>query len=41
MKLSGQDFFKNSVEKYVIPEYCCNLNYLPDKYTQMSIFDLD
>ena len=26
-----QDFFKNSVEKYVIPEYCCNLNYLPDK----------
>ena len=30
-----QDFFKNSVEKYVIPEYCCNLNYLPDKLKEV------
>ena len=30
-----QDFFKNSVEKYVIPEYCCNLNYLPDKLKEI------
>ena len=30
-----EEFFKNSVEKYVIPEYCCNLNYLPDKLKEV------
>ena len=30
-----EDFFKNSVEKYVIPQYCCNLNYLPDKLKEV------
>lgn len=30
-----EDFFKNSVEKYVIPQYCCNLNYLPDKLKEI------
>ena len=30
-----EDFFKNSVEKYVIPQYCCNLNYLPDSLKEV------
>ena len=30
-----EDFFKNSVEKYVIPQYCCNLNYLPDNLKEV------
>ena len=29
--VNEEEFFKNSVEKYIIPEYCCNLNYLPDE----------
>ena len=30
-----EEFFKNSAEKYVIPQYCCNLNYLPDKLKEV------
>ena len=30
-----EEFFKNSVENYVIPQYCCNLNYLPDKLKEV------
>ena len=34
-RVKEEEFFKNSVEKYVIPEYCCNLNYLPDKLKEV------
>ena len=30
-----EEYFKNSVEKYVIPEYCCNLNYLPKELKEI------
>ena len=30
-----EEYFKNSVEKYVIPEYCCNLNYLPNELKEI------
>ena len=30
-----QDFFKNSLEKYIIPEYCCNLDFLPYKLIEI------
>lgn len=30
-----EEFFKNSAEKYVIPQYCCNLNYLPEKLKEV------
>ena len=26
-----EDFFNNSVDGYIIPQYCCNLNYLNDE----------
>ena len=26
-----EDFFKNSVDGYIIPQYCCNLNHLTDE----------
>ena len=26
-----EDFFKNSLDGYIIPQYCCNLNYLTDE----------
>ena len=26
-----EDFFKNSLDRYIIPQYCCNLNYLTDE----------
>ena len=29
--VNEEEFFKNNVEKYIIPKYCCNLNYLPDE----------
>jgi len=34
-KVNEEDFFKNSVESYVIPQYCCNLNYLPDNLKEI------
>ena len=33
--VNEEEFFKNSVEKYIIPEYCCNLNYLPDELKEI------
>ena len=30
-----EEFFNNSVDKYVIPQYCCNLNYLPDNLKEV------
>ena len=30
-----EEFFKNSVENYIIPPYCCNLNYLPDNLKEI------
>ena len=30
-----EEFFKNSVENYVIPQYSCNLNYLPDNLKEI------
>ena len=30
-----EDFFKNSVESYIIPAYSCNLNYINDKLKQV------
>ena len=30
-----EEFFKNSAEKYVIPQDCFNLNYLPDKLKEV------
>ena len=33
--VNEEECFKNSVEKYIIPEYCCNLNYLPDELKEI------
>ena len=33
--VNEEEFFKNSVEKYIIPQYCCNLNYLPDELKEV------
>ena len=30
-----EDFFKNSLERYIIPQYSCNLNYITDQLKEV------